>query len=208
MCNYKIILGSQSPRRKELLAALDIPFTVVNIEADETFPAYLQAGDIPAYIAQRKAEAYLPQLKEDELLITADTIVWANQQMLGKPHDEADARRMLRLLSGNTHQVYTAVCLCTIENKEEKNDLSNLLTFQPSNLSTFVDRTDVTFREMSDTEIDYYISHFHPMDKAGAYGIQEWIGAAACTSLSGSYFNVMGLPTHRLQEALKKYMQG
>ncbi len=192
MCNYKIILGSQSPRRKELLAALDIPFTVVNIEADETFPLHLQAGDIPAYIAQKKAEAYLPQLKADELLITADTIVWANQQMLGKPHDEADACRMLRLLSGNTHQVYTAVCIST----------------QQYGQSTFIDCTDVNFRPLSDTEIDYYIAHYHPMDKAGAYGIQEWIGAAACTSLSGSYFNVMGLPTHRLQEALKKYMQG
>ncbi len=201
MCNYKIILGSQSPRRKELLAALDIPFTVVNIEADETFPLHLQAGDIPAYIAQKKAEAYLPQLKADELLITADTIVWANQQMLGQPHDEADACRMLRLLSGNTHQVYTAVCVvCGAECGE-----SSAFSVQRS---VFIDCTDVNFRPLSDTEIDYYIAHYHPMDKAGAYGIQEWIGAAACTSLSGSYFNVMGLPTHRLQEALKKYMQG
>ncbi len=189
MCNYKIILGSQSPRRRELLAALDILFTVVNIEADETFPVHLQAGDIPAYIAQKKAEAYLPQLKEDELLITADTIVWVDGQMLGKPQDEADARHMLRLLSGNTHQVYTAVCLSTINHQ----------------LSTIIDRTDVTFRELNEEEIDYYIFHFHPLDKAGAYGIQEWIGAAACTSLYGSYFNVMGLPTHRLQQELKKY---
>ncbi len=190
MCNYKIILGSQSPRRKELLAALDIPFTVVNIEADETFSAHLQADDIPAYIAQKKAEAYLPQLKADELLITADTIVWVDGQMLGKPQDEADAKRMLRLLSGNTHQVYTAVCLSTLNHP----------------LSTIVDRTDVTFRTLTDAEIDYYVSRFHPLDKAGAYGIQEWIGAAACTSLGGSYFNVMGLPTHRLQEELKKYL--
>ncbi len=190
MCNYKIILGSQSPRRRELLSALDIPFTVVNIEADETYPAHLQAGDIPAYIAQKKAEAYLSQLQADELLITADTIVWVNGQMLGKPQDTDAAKGMLRLLSGNTHQVYTAVCL---------------QTSQPLHSSTFIDRTDVTFRELSEEEIDYYIFHFHPLDKAGAYGIQEWIGAAACTSLQGSYFNVMGLPTHRLQQELKKY---
>ncbi len=189
MCNYKIILGSQSPRRKELLGSLDIPFRVVNIEVDETFPAHLQAGDIPAFIAQRKAEAYLPQLKEDELLITADTIVWVDGKMLGKPKDEADARRMLRLLSGNTHQVYTGVCISTIHHP----------------LSTFVDCTDVTFRVLSEEEISYYISHFQPLDKAGAYGIQEWIGAAACTRLNGSYFNVMGLPTHRVWEELVNF---
>ncbi len=187
MCNYKIILGSQSPRRRELLAMLNIPFTAVNIDADETFPEHLQAGDISAFIASKKAEAYLPQLQADELLITADTIVWANGQMLGKPADEADARRMLRLLSNNTHQVYTAVCLSTLHTS-----------------STFIDCTDVTFRALTDAEIDYYLTHFHPLDKAGAYGIQEWIGAAACTSLNGSYFNVMGLPTHRLQEALQQ----
>ncbi len=204
MCNYKIILGSQSPRRKELLAALAIPFTVVNIQCDESFPAHLQAGDIPAYIARKKAEVYLPRLQEQELLITADTIVWVDNQMLGKPHDEADAKRMLRLLSGNTHQVYTAVCM---------GSLDGAFSFPLqggrglSNFRTFVDRTDVVFRELSEDEIDYYVSHFHPLDKAGAYGIQEWIGAAACTSLHGSYFNVMGLPTHRLQEELKKYLQ-
>ncbi len=189
MCNYKIILGSQSPRRRELLAALDIPFTAVTIEADETFPAHLQAGNIPTYIAKKKAETYLPLLQADELLITADTIVWVDGQMLGKPQDEEDARRMLRLLSGNTHQVYTAVCLSTLN----------------APLSTFIDRTDVTFRALGEGEIDYYISHYHPMDKAGAYGIQEWIGAAACTALHGSYFNVMGLPTHRLQEKLAHF---
>ncbi len=191
MCNYKIILGSQSPRRKELLAALDIPFTVVNIDADETFPADLQGAQIPLHIARNKAEAY-NSLCENELLITADTIVWVDGQMLGKPTNEEDAKRMLRLLSGNTHQVYTAVCLRCL--KDEKDSIEE-----------FVDYTDVTFREISEEEIDYYISHFHPLDKAGAYGIQEWIGASACTSLNGSYFNVMGLPTHRLAEVLQKH---
>ncbi len=189
MCNYKVILGSQSPRRRELLAALDVPFVTVNIEANETFPSHLLAGDIPAYIAQQKAKAYLLHLKDNELLITADTIVWANNQMLGKPHDEADAHRMLRILSGNTHQVYTAVCLSTLH----------------SPLSTFIDCTDVTFRELTDEEIEYYVSNYQPMDKAGAYGIQEWIGAAACTALRGSYFNVMGLPTHKLAVLLQAY---
>ncbi len=192
MCNYKIILGSQSPRRKELLAALDIPFTVVNIDADETFPAHLQGAQIPLHIARNKAAVY-NSLCENELLITADTIVWVDGQMLGKPTDEEDAKRMLRLLSGNTHQVYTAVCLRIWDDDEY--DL----------IEEFVDCTDVTFREISEEEIDYYISHFHPLDKAGAYGIQEWIGASACTSLNGSYFNVMGLPTHRLAEVLQKY---
>ncbi len=190
MVNYQLILGSQSPRRRELLATLGVPFVAVNIEADESFPVHLQAGDIPAYIAKKKAEAYLPQLKENELLITADTIVWVDGQMLGKPQDEDDARRMLRLLSGNTHQVYTAVCL---------------QTFQPSHFQTFCECTDVTFRALTEEEINYYISNFRPLDKAGAYGIQEWIGAAACASLRGSYFNVMGLPTHRLWAELQKF---
>ncbi len=189
MCKYNIILGSQSPRRRELLASLDIPFIGVNIDTDETYPSHLQAGDIPAYIAQKKAEAYLPSLQPNELLITADTIVWADGQMLGKPQDADDARRMLRILSDNTHQVYTAVCLSTINHQ----------------LSTFIDCTDVTFRALTEEEIDYYISHYHPMDKAGAYGIQEWIGAAACTSLRGSYFNVMGFPTHKVAAILREY---
>ncbi len=189
MCSYKIILGSQSPRRRELLAVLGIPFSTVNIEADETFPSHLRAGEIPAYIAKQKAKAYRLELQEDELLITADTIVWADNQMLGKPRDEADAHRMLRILSGNTHQVYTAVCLAT----------------RHRILSTFVDRTDVTFRELTDEEIDHYILHYCPMDKAGAYGIQEWIGATACVDIQGSYFNVMGLPTHKLAMLLQQY---
>lgn len=185
----RIVLGSQSPRRRELLAGLGIDFRVVNIHADESFPSHLQGGDIPLHIAQKKAEAYLPQLQDDELLITADTIVWCNGQQLGKPADQADARRMIAMLSGCTHQVYTGVCV-----------------YNKGVMQSFVDCTDVTFRTLSTDEIDYYVREYQPLDKAGAYGIQEWIGYAACTRLHGSYFNVMGLPTEPLYELLKPYL--
>ena len=182
-----IILGSQSPRRRELMAGLDIPFSAISIDADETYPADLTAGDIPFYISRAKARAYEPQLADDELLITADTIVWLDGKMLGKPHDEEDACAMLRALSGQTHQVYTAV---TFVQKGQA-------------LQTVVDCTDVTFRELTEEEIRYYVQHYRPMDKAGSYGVQEWIGYVACTSMNGSYFNVMGFPVHRVYEELK-----
>jgi septum formation protein len=184
----ELILGSQSPRRRELMAGLNLPFTAITIEADESFPPELQAADIPLYISRAKARAYVNKLADNQLLITADTIVWCNGKMLGKPADEQEARQMLQMLSNNTHQVYTAVTLVT-KNGE---------------VDAFVDRTDVTFRELTDNEIDFYIANRHPMDKAGAYGIQEWIGYTACTHLDGSYFNVMGFPTHRLYEILKE----
>ena len=168
--DFQIILGSQSPRRRELLAGLDLPFTVVSIDADESYPADLQAGDIPYYISRAKARAYESQLQPDQLLITADTIVWCDNQMLGKPHSEDEAFAMLRSLSGKTHQVYTAV----------------------------------TFAELSDDEIRYYIDRYKPFDKAGAYGIQEWIGYISCTEMRGSYFNVMGFPVHLVYQELKK----
>jgi septum formation protein len=190
----KIILGSQSPRRRELLAGLDIPFTAISIDADESYPSSLQAGDIPYFISRAKARAYETQLQADELLITADTIVWLDGQMLGKPHDEDEAFAMLRALSGKTHQVYTAV---TFAWKEK-----NLSTFD-FQLSTLVDCTDVTFAELTDEEIRYYIQKYRPYDKAGAYGVQEWIGYVACTSMKGSYFNVMGFPVHRVYPFLK-----
>lgn len=187
----EIILGSQSPRRRELMAGLGIPFTAISIDADEHYPASLEAGDIPMYISRAKARAYAKQLQPDQLLITSDTIVWCEGQMLGKPHDEAEARTMLRLLSGRTHQVYTAVCFA----QSTGGGLS---------IETIVDCTDVCFRTLTDEEIDYYIRTCHPMDKAGAYGIQEWIGYVGCTRLEGSYFNVMGFPIHRVYEELKK----
>ena len=193
----QIILGSQSPRRRELMAGLHISFTSVTIDADESYPADLQAGDIPIYISRAKARAYARELQPDQLLITSDTIVWCDGRMLGKPHDEQEAYEMLRLLSGKTHQVYTAVTFATLQSPIA-NDQS------PITLSSFVDKTDVTFREITDEEIDYYIRTCHPMDKAGAYGIQEWIGYVACTGLEGSYFNVMGFLIHRVYDELKK----
>ena len=194
----EIILGSQSPRRRELMAGLDLPFTAITIDADESYPADLQAGDIPCFISRAKAQAYAPKLQPNQLLITADTIVWLDGQMLGKPHDADEACAMLRALSGKTHQVYTAVTFATKEK-----DLSTF-NFQ---LSTLVDRTDVTFAELSESEIDYYVSHYRPFDKAGAYGVQEWIGYIACTGMNGSYFNVMGFPVHLVYQYLKDHFE-
>ena len=198
MTNHKlqILLGSASPRRRALLAGLDLPFTAINIDADESYPAELHAGDIPYYISRAKARAYEDQLQPDQLLITADTIVWLDGQMLGKPHDADEAKAMLRALSGKTHQVYTAVTFA----QKVTNLQSSISNLQ---LETLVDRTDVTFADLSDSEIDYYVSHYRPYDKAGAYGVQEWIGYIACTGMSGSYFNVMGFPVHLVYQHLK-----
>ena len=184
----EIILGSQSPRRRELLAGMGVPFTAVNIHADESFPSDLEGAAIPIYISRAKADAYKAQLKHGQLLITADTIVWVDGEQLGKPADEEDAARMLRLLSGKTHQVFTGVMLTSLEKQ-----------------ISFSDATDVTFRELTEEEIWHYVREYKPLDKAGAYGIQEWIGYVACTSLRGSYFNVMGLPTEKLYEAMQAF---
>ena len=170
------------------MAGLDIPFTAITIDADESYPADLQGGDIPRFISREKAEAYLPKLQEGQLLITADTIVWLDGQMLGKPHDEAEAVAMIQRLRNKTHQVYTAVTFAQ----------------KGADLETVVDKTDVTFRELTEEEIDYYVQNYRPLDKAGAYGVQEWIGYAACTCLKGSYFNVMGFPTHLVFEGLQQ----
>ena len=183
-----IILGSQSPRRRELLSGMGVVFRAVNIHADESFPSDLKGADIPLYISRAKAEAYRSELRPGELLITADTIVWVDGMQLGKPEDEADAERMLRRLSGKTHQVFTGVTLTSLEKQ-----------------TSFSDATDVTFRAISADEIAYYVTQYRPLDKAGAYGIQEWIGYVACTGLKGSYFNVMGLPTEKLHEALQAF---
>ena len=188
----EIILGSQSPRRRELMAGLDLPFTAISIEADESYPADLKAGEIPYFISRAKANAYAPNLQDNQLLITADTIVWLEGQMLGKPHDEQDAINMLKRLRNKTHQVYTAVTFA----KKSQESLF---------LETVVDRTDVTFGDLTDEEIAYYVQKYRPMDKAGAYGVQEWIGYVACTQMRGSYFNVMGFPVHKVYEMLKKW---
>ena len=185
----QLILGSQSPRRRALLAGLDIPFTAISIDADEAYPANLQAGDIPYFISRVKARAYESQLGDDQLLITADTIVWLEGHMLGKPHNEAEAIAMLQQLRNKTHQVYTAV---TFVQKGEE-------------MKTIVDCTDVTFGDLTDEEIQHYVVQYHPLDKAGAYGVQEWIGYVACTAMNGSYFNVMGLPIQRLYTVLKEF---
>ena len=185
----KILLGSKSPRRRELLAGLDVDFRVVAIDADEHYPEGLQGGEIPYFISRAKAEAYGEPLAEDEVLLTADTIVWVPGEggrggvMLGKPKDEEEARRMLRMLSGRMHAVYTGVTLRTREG-----------------MQTITDKTEVWFRALTEEEIAYYVAKYQPLDKAGAYGVQEWIGYVGVTKIVGSYFNVMGLPVERVWE--------
>ena len=187
MITYKIILASNSPRRKELLAGIDIPFEVRVINGiDESYPDTLPTKDIAEYISKKKSAAYRQAMASDELVITADTIVVLGSQVMGKPKDADEACSMLRQLSGQTHQVITGVTLTTTERQ-----------------ISFSVETDVTFKVLSDEEIEYYVSHYRPFDKAGAYGIQEWIGHIGVTGMSGSYFNVMGLPVQRIYKALK-----
>lgn len=182
----KIILASNSPRRRELLAGLNLDFEVrLKNGIKESYPSGLSMTQIPEYISREKSEAY--ELASDELLITADTIVWVDGCVLGKPSSPAEAEEMLRLLSGKTHQVITGVTLRTAE-----------WTYSFSSV------TDVTFAVLTESEIHYYVEKYAPMDKAGSYGVQEWIGYVGVTSLSGSYFNVMGLPVQRLYSELKK----
>jgi septum formation protein len=185
---YKIVLASNSPRRRELLAGLGLPFEVrVMADIDESYPADLPVGEVARYISGKKADAYRGSLADDELLITADTVVIVGDEILGKPVDEADATRMLRLISGRTHQVTTGVAMLTTTQERR-----------------FAVTTDVTFRPLTDDEIHYYILRYKPFDKAGAYGIQEWIGYVGVTSLRGSYYNVMGLPVQRIYETLQQ----
>lgn len=190
MNKYKIILASNSPRRKELLKGLDIDFDVMVIPGvEESYPSDLPVEETACYIAREKALPYKPLVKADELVITADTVVICDGNVLGKPKDADDARQMLRLLSGKTHQVVTGVCFTTLS-KEQSFSVS----------------TDVTFANLTDEEIDYYIKRYKPFDKAGAYGIQEWIGYIGVTRLEGSYFNVMGFPVQRIYNELKKFI--
>ena len=205
---YKIILASNSPRRRELLAGLDVNFEVKVLNGiDESYPDDLDAYQVAEFIAQKKAEAYRSLLNEEEssaeecLILTADTVVIApaadeqNDQegkgiILGKPKTADDAVRMLRMLSGKTHHVVTGVCLTTKDGQRH-----------------FSVTTEVSFKELTDWEINYYISHYRPFDKPGAYGIQEWIGYIGCTGLNGSYFNVMGLPVQRIYEEMLKMQE-
>lgn len=185
---YHIILASNSPRRRELLSGLGVDYEVRTLPGvDESYPDTLSGEDIPVYISREKAAAYLPSIAPDELIITADTIVWLDGRVLGKPADEADACRMLRELSGRTHQVITGVALSTA-------------AFQKS----FAVTSEVEFAPLTEEEITYYVDHYRPLDKAGAYGVQEWIGFIGVRRLSGSYFNVMGLPIQRLYQELKE----
>lgn len=185
--DYNIILASGSPRRKELLAGLGLTFEVRLLDGiDESYPAGHSGQEIAQYISRQKAKAYQATMQPSELIITADTIVYLDGQVLGKPRDEEDAHRMLRQLSGKTHEVITGVTLLTA-----------------SQMHTFSSTSHVTFAQLSDEEIDYYVTHYHPTDKAGAYGIQEWIGFVGVERIEGSYFNVMGLPVQRLYKELR-----
>ncbi len=185
-----LILASNSPRRRELLAGLGLDFEVRVIkDIDETYPLDLSVEQIPVYISSQKAKAYQESIRDDELVITADTVVIVGKNVLGKPHDREEACDMLRMISGRTHQVITGVCLTS-------NKIHRSLSVS----------TDVTFKSLAEQEIEYYVDQYKPYDKAGAYGIQEWIGYIGVTSLHGSYFNVMGLPVQRIwQELLDIY---
>ena len=185
---YNIVLASNSPRRKELMSGLGVDYVVKTLpDVDESYPDTLQGTEIPAYISREKADAYKSLIQPDELLITADTIVWLNGEVLGKPKGREGAIDMLRKLSGTSHQVITGVCLTTSD-------------WQKS----FTAVTDVTFATLTEEEIIYYVDKYTPMDKAGAYGVQEWIGFIGVESISGSSFNVMGLPIQRLYQELKR----
>ena len=186
--NYRLILASASPRRRELLAACDLDFTLAEkFECEECYPADLEADKVAEYLSQLKSNAYPHALCEGDILLTADTVVIAGGEILGKPKDSADAERMLKMLSGATHKVITGVTLRT-----------------SSRTISFSAESSVTFRSLEAEEIAYYIEKYRPLDKAGAYGIQEWIGYIGIEGIEGSFYNVMGLPVQRLYSALKE----
>lgn len=184
---YNIILASGSPRRKQLLTDIGLDFKVCSTDIDETFPAHLKGKEIALYLAERKADASNPLTKKD-LIITCDTIVWLDNVALEKPASKTEAQTMLKKLSGNIHQVISAVCIKTLKDKK-----------------LFYDSTEVTFGALTDDEIDYYIDHYKPFDKAGAYGIQEWIGLIGIEKINGSYTNVVGMPMEKLYKNLIQF---
>lgn len=191
----KLILASNSPRRKQLLAGLDLPFEVrVKDGIDETYPRDLPAEEVPVWISRRKAEAY--DIADGEVLITADTVVAVGGRILGKPASPEEAKQMLRSLSGRTHHVITGVTLRV--RRAERGGADDYFSFNAV--------TEVTFTTLSREQIDYYVATYKPMDKAGAYGIQEWIGYVGVTGIQGSYYNVMGLPVQRLSQALADFV--
>ncbi len=186
--NYKLILASKSPRRHELLSGLGLSFEQIVKEVEECYPEELSSAEVPGYLAGLKAEQFEGEIDDHTLVITADTIVCIDDEILGKPKDYYDAYRMLSRLSGRKHQVATGVCL--FSNKKTR---------------TFTVLTDVYFKNLTNEEIDYYITNYQPFDKAGAYGIQEWIGFVATERIEGSFFNVMGLPVQRLYKELLQF---
>lgn len=190
---YKIVLGSQSPRRKELLAGLDIPFEVRTMpNIDETPPTHIPPHEVARHLACRKAQAYREHLASDELLITADTVVLTEEgKLLGKPHSPEEARHMLQTLSGVMHRVITGVALMSPLGKGY----------------SFSAESKVWFAPLSEEEIEYYLSHYKPYDKAGSYGIQEWIGYVAIARIEGSFYNIMGLPVHLVYKELSNWLQ-
>lgn len=184
-----LLLASKSPRRRELLKMLDIPYRIVDLkDVDETYPFDLEPEKVPEFLSKLKTEAYRPELTGDDILITADTVVIIDNDIIGKPRDLEDAKRMLKKLSGRIHKVVTGVTLSSVKKSV-----------------TFSVVTDVEFSELSDGEISFYVDKYKPLDKAGAYGIQEWIGAVGVASIDGSFYNVMGLPVHRLYKELSLF---
>lgn len=186
---FRIILASRSPRRQQLLREMGLNFDVVIKEFEETFPEGLTGEEIARHIAFEKASLFKNQINDKEIVITADTIVWCNNKVLGKPADASEAVKILKEISGNTHEVITAVCIVSVHKE-----------------ITFSETSKVTFGKMPEDEIEYYVRNFKPYDKAGAYGIQEWIGIVACSRIEGSFFNVVGLPVHRLYSELGKFL--
>ena len=184
----KIILGSSSPRRQQLLKDAGFSFKVVSINADESFSSDLKAQEIPLYLAEKKANEYPEKLNDDEILITSDTVVWVENIVLNKPENEFEAKQMLQFLSGKMHQVFTGVCLTSNQKQ-----------------ISFFDETKVFFKPLIEDEISFYIKNYKPFDKAGSYGAQDWLGLTSITRIEGSYFNVMGLPVHKLYEELQKF---
>ncbi len=185
---YQIILGSNSPRRQELLKSLGFTFLNKPINADESFPADLQAEEICLYLAEKKADAYPEDLQDDEILITADTIVWCEGKVFNKPANFVEGKKMLESLSGKMHEVFTGICLKS-GNKQ----------------TTFYDVSKVYFKKLKPEEIEYYLTNYSPYDKAGGYGVQDWLGYIGIDKIEGSFYNVMGLPVKELYEELVKF---
>ncbi|MFT3885775.1 MAG: Maf family nucleotide pyrophosphatase [Flavobacteriales bacterium] len=183
----RLILASTSPRRRELLQKLDLPVEITSADVDETPPPGMPPDEVAEHLARKKSGAWPGTLAPDQVLVTADTTVLVDELLLNKPEDEADAHRMLRLLAGRTHRVITGVCLRTA-----------------ARTHSFADEALVTFRPLDDEEIAYYVKHYRPMDRAGAYGVQDWIGYTGVERINGSFYTVMGLPMHRIYAALRE----